>query len=109
MRDAAAALAARLDEVAWRAPAIPVVQNADATTHAEPVAIRDALARQLHSPVRWTDCVEELVRRGADRVGECGPGKALTGMVRRIDRALDARALGTAPDFDAALAAWREA
>lgn len=109
MRDAAAALAARLDEVAWRAPSIPVVQNADATTHAEPGAIRDALARQLHSPVRWTECVEELARRGAGRVGECGPGKALTGMVRRIDRSLDARALGSATDFDAALAAWREA
>jgi [acyl-carrier-protein] S-malonyltransferase len=109
MRDAAAALAARMDAIAWRAPSIPVVQNADATSHAEPAAIREALARQLHSPVRWTECMQELVRRGASRVGECGPGKALTGMARRIDRSLDARALGTASDFDAALAAWRQA
>lgn len=109
MQGAAEALAERMASIAWQAPSIPVVQNADAASHAEPAAIRDALARQLYSPVRWAECVAALVARGATRVGECGPGKALTGMARRIDRSLDARALGTSADFDAALAAWRAA
>ncbi len=108
MKDAATALAMRMDAIAWRAPSIPVVQNADAASHAGPASIRDALARQLHSPVRWTECVQELIQRGATRIGECGPGRALTGMARRIDKTLDARALGTATDLDAALAAWRQ-
>jgi len=109
MHGAAEALAARMDAVTWQAPSIPVVQNADAASHDDPAAIRDALARQLYSPVRWTECVQALVARGAIRIAECGPGKALTGMTRRIDRSPDARALGTAADFDAALAAWRDA
>lgn len=109
MRGAADALAARMAEIAWQAPSVPVVQNADAMIHSEPTAIRDALARQLYSPVRWTECVAVLAARGVTRIGECGPGKALTGMSRRIDNSLDARALGTAADFDAAIAAWREA
>lgn len=109
MREAAAALAARMDGIEWHAPTIPVLQNADAASHAAPAAIRDALARQLYSPVRWTECVAALVARGATRLGECGPGKALTGMARRIDSSLAALALGNAVDFDAALAAWRDA
>jgi [acyl-carrier-protein] S-malonyltransferase len=68
-------------------------------------AIRDALVRQLYLPVRWTDCVQALAGRGATRLAECGPGKVLTGLAKRIDKGLDANALGTAADFDAALAA----
>lgn len=106
MREAARDLAARMDAIDWQAPAIPVVQNVDATVHASVPAIRDALVRQLHQPVRWTACVQALAGRGATRIGECGPGKVLTGLARRIDKALDARALGTPADLDAALAAW---
>ena len=109
MQGAAEALAVRMNAITWRAPSIPVVQNGDAASHDDPAAIRGALARQLHSPVRWTECLQGLAARGATRVGECGPAKALTGMTRRIDKSLDARALGTAADFDAALAAWRDA
>jgi [acyl-carrier-protein] S-malonyltransferase len=62
--------------------------------------------RQLYLPVRWTDCVQALAARGIVRVGECGPGKVLTGLAKRIDKSLDARALGMPADFDAASADW---
>lgn len=106
MAPAAAALGAALANVALRAPRIPVIHNVDGDTHSEPAAIVDALVRQLHQPVRWTLAMTRLIGRGATRFGECGPGKVLTGIARRVDRALDARALGSAADFDAALSAW---
>ncbi|HET7842724.1 MAG TPA: malonyl CoA-acyl carrier protein transacylase, partial [Xanthomonadales bacterium] len=82
-----------------------VVQNADAAVHAELPAIQDALVRQLYQPVRWTECVRALQARGVRSLFECGPGKVLTGLAKRIDKELDARALGAGADFDAALAA----
>jgi [acyl-carrier-protein] S-malonyltransferase len=107
MRGAAEKLAERMAGIAWSAPSIPVVQNADVRSFDDVVGIREALARQLHQPVQWTGCVQELRDRGIARVAECGPGKVLTGLIRRIDKALDARALGMPADFDAAMEAWR--
>ncbi|WP_277872362.1 ACP S-malonyltransferase [Vulcaniibacterium tengchongense] len=106
MRDAAERLAEALAGAQWQAPGIPVVQNVDAGVHAGE-AIRDALVRQLYLPVQWTGCVRALAARGIERVAECGPGKVLAGLVKRIDKNLDARALGTPAEFDAALAEWR--
>ena len=83
------------------------VQNVDAAVIDEVDAIRDALVRQLHLPVQWTRCVETLAARGATRIGECGPGKVLAGLVKRIDKSLDARALGSADEFDKALQEWK--
>jgi [acyl-carrier-protein] S-malonyltransferase len=68
-------------------------------------AIRDALARQLYLPVRWTECVQALAAGGATRLVECGPGKVLSGLAKRIDKSLDARSLAMPVDFDATLAA----
>jgi [acyl-carrier-protein] S-malonyltransferase len=107
MRGAAERLAAAMDTVAWQAPALPVVQNVEACAYQDPAAIRDALVRQIYLPVRWTGCVQALAAQGATRIAECGPGKVLAGLCRRIDRSLDARALGEPDDLDAALAAWR--
>ena len=109
MEDAAASLSAKIDSLAWRAPSLPVVQNADAAVHAEVGKIKDALVRQLHRPVLWTQCVESLKARGIARIAECGPGKVLAGLVKRIDKSLEARALGTPAELDAALAEWRTA
>ncbi|MBS0458090.1 MAG: ACP S-malonyltransferase [Proteobacteria bacterium] len=103
MHGAAERLAARMATIGWSAPSIPVVHNADVRSHDDPAAIRDALTRQLHQPVQWTGCVQELRDRGATRVIECGPGKVLAGLIKRIDRSLDARAIGTPADFDTAL------
>ena len=107
MRQAAERLAQALDQVSWREPALPVVQNVDAGVHEGVAAIRQALVGQLYQPVRWSECVQALAARGVTRVAECGPGKVLVGLAKRIDRGLDARALGSAPDFDAALSDWR--
>src|SRR5690606_13865917 len=106
MREAANRRAEAMSGLAWSAPSLPVVQNVDAEVHDGVQAIRDALVRQLYLPVQWTGCMQALAARGATRFGECGPGKVLTGLAKRIDRSLDARALGTAVDFDAALAEW---
>ncbi|MEZ0472541.1 ACP S-malonyltransferase [Luteimonas salinilitoris] len=107
MRDAANRLSETMAALAWREPELPVVQNVDAEVHEGVQSIRDALVRQLYLPVQWTGCVQALAARGVRRVGECGPGKVLTGLVKRIDKTLDARALGTPGDFDAALADWK--
>jgi len=106
MREAANRLAEAMHGVQWNEPELPVVQNVDADVHSG-MAIRDALVRQLYLPVRWTDCVQALVARGSLRIAECGPGKVLTGLVKRIDKSLDVRALGTPAELEAALAEWQ--
>jgi [acyl-carrier-protein] S-malonyltransferase len=58
-------------------------------------------------PVRWSDCVRSMAGQGATRIVECGPGKVLTGLVKRIDKSLEARAVGSPAEFDAALAELR--
>lgn len=107
MREAANRLSETMAGLSWQAPSIPVVQNVDGEVHDGVQAIRDALVRQLYLPVQWTACVQALAARGVTRVAECGPGKVLTGLVKRIDKSLDARALGDAGEFESALAEWK--
>ena len=107
MREAANRLSEVMAGMDWREPQLPVVQNVDGEVHEGVQAIRDALVRQLYLPVRWTECVQALAAKGATRIAECGPGKVLTGLAKRIDKSLDARALGTPADFDSALADWK--
>lgn len=107
MRDAANRLGEAMHGVHWREPALPVVQNVDAEVHDGIHAIRDALVRQLYLPVQWTACVQALSARGVVRAAECGPGKVLCGLIRRIDKSIEQRALGTLDDFETALDAWR--
>jgi [acyl-carrier-protein] S-malonyltransferase len=111
MREAANRLSETMAGMRWHEPRIPVVQNVDAEVHDGPMSngtqsIRDALVRQLYLPVQWAGCVQALAARGATRVAECGPGKVLSGLVKRIDKSLDARPLGTPGDFESALADW---
>lgn len=107
MKEAARQLGEVMAGLSWRTPDRPVVQNADARTQQSVEAIRDALERQLYLPVRWSECVQQLSTQGATHVIECGPGKVLTGLIKRIDKSLDARAIGTPADFAAALAEFR--
>ena len=109
MREAANRLSEAMAALDWREPALPVVQNVDAEVHSGAQAIRDALARQLYLPVQWAGCVRALAARGTTRVAECGPGKVLAGLAKRIDKSLDARSLAQPSDFDAALADWARA
>jgi [acyl-carrier-protein] S-malonyltransferase len=108
MREAANRLAEAMNAYAWHAPRIPVVQNVDAKVHDSIGVVREALMRQLYQPVRWTGCVQALVAAGVTRIGECGPGKVLTGLVKRIDKAIDGRSLGTPREFESALADWTQ-
>ncbi len=107
MREAANRLSETMAGLAWQAPELPVVQNVDAEVHEGVQSIRDALVRQLYLPVQWTGCIQALAARGAARIAECGPGKVLTGLTRRIDKALEARPLGMPGEFEAALAEWQ--
>ncbi|WP_226470514.1 ACP S-malonyltransferase [Luteimonas panaciterrae] len=107
MREAANRLSETMAGLQWREPRLPVVQNVDAEVHEGIASIRDALVRQLYLPVRWTDCVQALAARGATRVAECGPGKVLAGLIKRIDKSLDTRTLGTPGEFDTAIQEWK--
>jgi len=107
LQPAAERLAARLADVAVAAPAIPVVHNVDVAMHAAPADIRAALARQAASAVRWTETVQAFVAQGVTHVVECGPGKVLSGLARRIDETLTVYALGDRAGFDEALAALK--
>ena len=85
MKPAAERLRERLADVALVTPAIPVVNNVDARVETDPQAIRDALYRQAYSAVRWVEVVQALRGRGLVHILECGPGKVLAGLVKRID------------------------
>lgn len=106
MREAANRLAEVMAGLDWRAPQLSVVQNVDAQVHDGVDAIRQALVQQLYQPVQWTGCVQALAARGVGRIAECGPGKVLTGLVKRIDKEIEGRSLATPADLAGALEAW---
>ncbi len=93
LKPAAERLAQRLEGIAFATPAIPVVHNVDVASHATPAAIRSALARQAASPVRWTQTIQSFAASGVTHVVECGPGKVLANLVKRIDERLEGFAL----------------
>ncbi|MEQ9508210.1 MAG: ACP S-malonyltransferase [Alloalcanivorax xenomutans] len=103
MKPAAEALAERLAQVRFHAPELPVINNADVARETDPEAIRSALIRQLYSPVRWVETVQALAADGVTTLYECGPGKVLCGLAKRIDRGLDAKPLESLDAFQAAL------
>jgi [acyl-carrier-protein] S-malonyltransferase len=106
MRGAADELTKKFDTISWSQPKIPVIQNAEAKSYDSLEHIRAALARQLYMPVRWTDCMHAIASRGVTRVAECGPGKVLIGLLKRIERSLDGRALGGPAELSQALHDW---
>ncbi|MDT0140488.1 ACP S-malonyltransferase [Acidovorax sp. PRC11] len=90
MKPAAEKLREALAGLSLAAPRIPVVNNIDVAVEQDADAIRDALYRQAFGPVRWVECIGALKARGATHIIECGPGKVLTGMCKRIDATLAA-------------------
>jgi [acyl-carrier-protein] S-malonyltransferase len=90
MLPAAERLKVALAAVAFEAPRFDVINNVDVAAPSAPDALRDALYRQAFQPVRWVELVQALAARGVTHVIECGPGKALAGMVKRIDPNLQA-------------------
>jgi [acyl-carrier-protein] S-malonyltransferase len=84
MKSAAEKLRVALSAVEVKTPILPVLHNADVLSYTDPDAIRDALARQLYSPVRWVETVQAMSAQGVALVAECGPGKVLAGLNKRI-------------------------
>ena len=95
MRPAADQLAMELAGVTLSAPRIPVVHNVDAQTATAPAQIRQRLIKQLYEPVQWTRCVQALATANITRVIECGPGRVLAGLIKRIDRTLNVESVNS--------------
>ena len=93
MQPAAEKLREKLASVSLAAPQIPVINNIDVAVETDPDRIRAALYRQAFGPVRWVECVQAVKARGVNTLVECGPGKVLAGMVKRIDAELTGAAL----------------
>jgi [acyl-carrier-protein] S-malonyltransferase len=104
MIGAAEALGEQLEALKIEMPGVPVIHNQNAQPASSPDEIRERLKLQLYQPVRWVACVEAIRAAGIGAIIECGPGKVLTGLVRRIDKSLQAHAV-----FDAeSLASTRQ-
>lgn len=105
MRPAADGVEKLLTDVTMNDPSCPIFQNVDANATHKASDIRDRLIRQLTAPVRWADCATNMVGNGCAMLIECGPGKVLTGLARRIDRSMNCRAIGSVDDFNGAMEA----
>jgi len=103
MKPAAEKLAVELQNITFNAPAIPVVNNVDVACATDPDEIRNALVRQLYSPVQWTKSVELMTSRDITHLYEVGPGKVLTGLTKRIVDSLTASAINEPASLAAAL------
>ena len=107
MKPAAEKLATRLAQVGFTTPAIPVVHNVDVARHTTPDEIRAALAAQAAGPVRWTQTIRAFAAAGVTHVVECGPGRVLANLVKRIDERLEGVPLTSGSMLDDALAALK--
>lgn len=103
MKTASERLALELDQLSFQKPCIPVVNNVDVACYEESQHIRSALVRQLHQPVRWVECMEYLYQQGVCQVVECGPGKVLTGLNKRIHSELNTMPTNTPQALQQAL------
>ncbi len=104
MKPAAEQLAEVLNGITFNVPSIPVINNVDVVAAESEADIRDALKRQLFSPVRWVETIEKMAADGSDQFNECGPGKVLVGLNKRINKTLTSAALLDTTTIEAALA-----
>ncbi len=105
MQKAADRFAERLDTVDFEQPNIPVLHNVDATEHSDVGEIKLALQDQLCQPVRWVETIQKMVSKDINTIVECGPGKVLSGLIKRIDRSLNIFPVFDPTSLDKALAA----
>ncbi len=108
MHPAAIQLRAALEQITVQTPAMPVVHNATVSVATTPPAIRSALVQQLHQPVRWVECVQALVHQGVEAIIECGPGKVLAPLTKRIDSSVQGLTLNSADAIHSALSATQQ-
>ena len=109
MKPAAERLEQAMKEIDLKAPRYTVIQNVDAQAHADIETLRTRLVEQLYCPVRWTSCIESMIGLGAQVFIECGPGKVLTGLNKRIARNVKGLAVNDPDSLAAALELAREA
>ena len=102
MKGAADAFADAIGSANLQMPSIPVVHNVDATTSRTVPELREKLLRQLYQPVQWTSCIGAIAAMGVNRAVECGPGRVLAGLIKRIDRSIDVEGIDSRATFDAA-------
>jgi [acyl-carrier-protein] S-malonyltransferase len=95
--------------IAWKAPRVPVVTNVEAAPNADAARVVPLLVEQVTASVRWIECVQALVGQGVTRMVEVGPGKALSGMVKRIDRSVEVWNVEDPASLDKTLAALKGA
>ncbi|KUJ84690.1 [acyl-carrier-protein] S-malonyltransferase [Microbulbifer flavimaris] len=105
MRPAAEKLAPQIDAIEFRSPEVPVVHNVHAKTESDPAAIKQLMVEQIYSPVRWTACVQAMAGEGINTLIECGPGKVLAGLAKRIDRQITAHNIESPAQLQEALQA----
>ena len=96
MAGAAEQMATALERVTFSAPRISVVQNVVAETVSDPAVIRNNLVAQMVGAVRWTESIQHLVEGGVETFIECGPGKVLSGLIKRIERQVTTEQVGSA-------------
>ena len=109
LQPAAERLREYLQGVAFNAPRIAVINNVDVASYAEPARIKEALVRQAYHPVRWSDTIRFFAAQGITHVAECGPGKVLAGMTRRIEGGLESLALVDAASIEQGIGQLKEA
>jgi [acyl-carrier-protein] S-malonyltransferase len=109
MQPAADRLQERLAQVQLQAPSIALINNVDVQQPTAPDQIKDALVRQAAAPVRWVEIIQHMAASGVTHIVECGPGKVLAGLVKRIDPQLIGLSLADRVSLEQSLATIREA
>lgn len=104
MKPAADRLAEQIEATAFHAPVVPVIHNVHAAVETDIPVIKQKMIEQIYQPVLWVDCVRALTQKGIDTAVECGPGKVLSGLVKRIERTVNTLATEDLASFEKALA-----
>jgi [acyl-carrier-protein] S-malonyltransferase len=109
LKPASDRLRAYLADVSFSAPQIALINNVDVLVANDPAAIKDALVRQAASPVRWVETIQKMAQDGVTQVVECGPGKVLMGLTKRIDASLVGDAIVDQASLERLLASFKQA
>jgi [acyl-carrier-protein] S-malonyltransferase len=109
MQPAAEHLRLYLQDIAFHAPRIAVINNVDVANYSDPAQIKDALVRQAYNPVRWVETIRAFAAQGVTHVAESGPGKVLAGMTKRIDASLESLALQDKASIEQGVSQSKEA
>ncbi|WP_444957916.1 ACP S-malonyltransferase [Microbulbifer sp. ANSA003] len=105
MRPAAEKLTPQIEATEFNAPEIPIVHNVHAELESDPEKIKTLMIEQIYRPVRWTACAQKIIGSGVEQMVECGPGKVLSGLIKRVDRSVSCHAIDSPSNFNEALRA----